>query len=324
MVQQEQPQRLSASVPSDKAGLRLDRFLTDELDGLSRNRIQALIADGHVRCDGNVAQGAKTKVVAGQIYDVVVPAAVPALPLPQKIPLDVVYEDDDVIVINKPPGLVVHPAAGNPDRTLVNAVLAHCGETLTGVGGVARPGIVHRLDKGTSGLMVVAKNDNAHASLSAQFAAHTVERAYLAVVWGVPRPLKGTVTGNIGRNPRNRKKMAIVERGGKHAVTHYAAKQVFNDVATLVECRLETGRTHQIRVHMASIGHPLVGDPLYGSRRGGKTVNLRIRKLLVDQINQVLHAYLLGFTHPVTSENMIWKVEKPAYFNEVIEIFESS
>ena len=320
MAHQEQPQRLSASVPSDKAGLRLDRFLTDELDGLSRNRIQSLIADGHVRCGGEVVDSAKAKVSVGQVYEVIVPATIAALPQPQNIPLDVVYEDDDVIVINKPPGLVVHPAAGNPDCTLVNALLAHCGSSLTGVGGVARPGIVHRLDKGTSGLMIAAKNDRAHASLSAQFAAHTVERAYRAVVWGIPAPLKGTVIGNIGRSPRNRKKMAVVERGGKHAVTHYSVEQVFSDVATLVECRLETGRTHQIRVHMASIGHPLIGDPLYGGRRGGKGVSLDLRQRLTDQTNQILHAYVLGFAHPVTGKNIILTMESPQYFKDIVEI----
>lgn len=323
MARQEQPQRLSASVPSDKAGLRLDRFLTDILDGLSRNRVQALIAEGHVRCDGNVVQVAKAKVSAGQTYEVFIPAVAMAAPQPQEIPLDVVYEDDDVIVIDKPQGLVVHPAPGNPDRTLVNAVLAHCGESLTGVGGVARPGIVHRLDKGTSGLMVVAKNDNAHASLTAQFAAHTVERAYMAIVWGVPRPLTGSITGNIGRSPRNRKKMAIVERGGKHAVTHYATKRTFGDVASLVECRLETGRTHQIRVHMASMGYPLVGDPLYGGRRRGKMAASACREFLDEQINQVLHAYLLGFRHPCTGEQMGWQAGNPPYFAEIIKVFEN-
>jgi len=322
MAQKEQPQRLSASVPSDKAGLRLDRFLTDVLEGLSRNRIQALIADGHVRCDGKAVVSAKAKVLAGQVYQLSVPAAIDAVPQAQAIPLDVVYEDDDIIVVNKPPGLVVHPAAGNPDRTLVNALLAHCGDSLTGVGGVARPGIVHRLDKGTSGLMVAAKNDRAHAGLTEQFAAHTVERAYRAVVWGVPRPTTGTVTGNIGRSPHNRKKMAIVERGGKRAVTHYAVEQRFRDLAALVECRLETGRTHQIRVHMASIGHPLVGDPLYGARRNGKAGCAELRHQLSDQKDQVLHAYLLGFIHPVTGEKMLWSAKNPLYFMNVVEILE--
>ena len=321
MADQQRPQHLSASVPSDKAGLRLDRFLTDELDGLSRSRIQMLITDGQVRCDGVVVKGAKTKVRTGQVFDIVVPVAVSATPLPQEIPLDVIYEDDDVIVINKPPGLVVHPAAGNPDNTLVNALLAHCGDSLTGVGGVARPGIVHRLDKGTSGLMVAAKNDNAHASLSAQFAAHTVERAYHAMVWGVPRPKTGSISGNIGRNPRNRKKMAIVERGGKHAVTHYMVKQALADVAALVECRLETGRTHQIRVHMTSIGHALMGDPLYGRRRKGKAEPIELRQYLTNQKNQVLHAYYLGFLHPVTGEKLAWSVPNPLYFNKIIEFF---
>ncbi len=319
MAQKEQPQRLSASVPSDKTGVRLDRFLADELEGLSRSRIQALIADGNVSCNGKTVSGAKTKVRAGQVYSIIVPVPIGPIPEAQEIELDVVYEDADVIVINKPAGLVVHPAAGNPDRTLVNALLAHCGDSLTGVGGVARPGIVHRLDKGTSGLMVAAKNDHAHASLTEQFAAHTVERAYRALVWGVPSPAKGTVTGNIGRNPRNRKKMAIVERGGKHAVTHYEVKQAFGDWASLVECRLETGRTHQIRVHMTSIGHPLIGDPLYGSKRTAKGLCAETRTILTNQNHQVLHAYLLGFMHPVTGDKLDWKAGDPLYFKEILE-----
>jgi len=324
MTHQEQPQRLSASVPADKAGMRLDKFLADELTSLSRSRLQALIQEGQVRCDGTPVSGAKTKVAAGQVYEVTVPVASPARPEPQEIPLDVVYEDEDVIVINKPQGLVVHPAAGNPDRTLVNAMLAHCGDSLTGVGGVARPGIVHRLDKDTSGLMVVAKNDAAHNSLTAQFAAHTVQRAYRAMVWGVPVPLRGTIEGNIGRSPRNRKKMAVLERGGKHAVTHYHVEKLFGDFAALVKCRLETGRTHQIRVHMASIGHPIIGDPLYGGRRRGKINSPEIRHAITNQKNQVLHAYILGFLHPRTKVKCLWSVDNPPYFNELIEIFETS
>ena len=310
-------------MPSDKAGVRLDRFLADALAGLSRTRVQALLAGGCISCAGRVVSGAKTKVLAGQVYEIDVPATIGAVPRAQAIPLDVVYEDDDIIVVDKPPGLVVHPAAGNPDRTLVNALLAHCGDSLTGVGGVARPGIVHRLDKGTSGLMVAAKNDRAHASLTEQFAAHTIERAYHAVVWGVPRPVTGTISSNIGRSPRNRKKMAVVERGGKRAVTHYAVKQRFGDQAALVECRLETGRTHQIRVHMAGLGHPLLGDPLYGGRRAAKADNRALHCMLTELNHQVLHARLLGFVHPVTGDKIAWESDYPQYFNDILDILKN-
>jgi len=252
-------------VPQNKGRVRLDRALADALPALSRTRLKALIAAGLVTGEG---RGAVTdpaaKVAAGDAFTVAVPPSVPATPQPQAIPLAVVYEDSDLIVVDKPAGLVVHPAAGNRDGTLVNALLAHCRGSLSGIGGVTRPGIVHRLDKGTSGLMVAAKTDAAHRALAAQLEARTLTRAYKALVWGVPRPAKGTVAGLIGRNPRNRKKMAVVARAGKRAVTRYRVIRRFGAVAALVECRLETGRTHQIRVHMASLGCPVIGDPLYG------------------------------------------------------------
>ena len=257
-------------VPEDKAGARLDRVLADALPALSRTRLKGLIAAGHVRRRGRSRGGiggtpplaADTRVRTGEVFAVAVPAAAPAAPAAQPMKLSVVYEDDDIIVVDKPAGLVVHPAPGNPDRTLVNALIAHCGDSLSGIGGIARPGIVHRLDKDTSGLMVVAKNDAAHHSLARQLAERRIERVYDAVVWGVPSPRRGTITGNIGRSPANRKKMAVVPKGGKAALTRYAVTRTFGALASLVECRLASGRTHQIRVHMAAIGHPVNGDPL--------------------------------------------------------------
>jgi 23S rRNA pseudouridine1911/1915/1917 synthase len=216
-----------------------------------------------------------------------------------------------VIVIDKPAGLVVHPAAGNPDRTLVNALIHHCGPTLSGIGGVRRPGIVHRLDKDTSGVMVVAKTDHAHAALVAQFQARSIERAYGALVWGVPSPARGRIVGNIGRGPRNRKKMAVLARGGRPAATNYRVVRAFGDTAAQLECRLDTGRTHQIRVHLAHIGHPVIGDPVYGGRRGRKDP-------LGPLPHQALHAYLLGFRHPESGETMRFTAPFPPYFNEVI------
>jgi 23S rRNA pseudouridine1911/1915/1917 synthase len=308
--------------------MRVDRFLTDsisaQVEGLSRNRIQGLIAGGHVRCGDDLVNESKTKVRAGDSYIVTLPPPEPAEPEPQDIPLDIVFEDDDLLVIVKPAGLVVHPAPGNPDGTLVNAVLAHCGPSLSGIGGVARPGIVHRLDKDTSGLMVVAKNAHAHSFLSEQFARHSVTRAYNALVWGVPAPLQGSIEGTIGRSPHNRKKMAVVERGGKHAVTHYKVLKVFHMTASLIECRLETGRTHQIRVHMASMGHPVMGDPLYGSNdRHMRRVGENVKQVLVEYKYQALHAVQLGFNHPATKERLFFESDKTIYINKLIANLEN-
>jgi len=290
------------SIDADAAGGRLDRALADALPDLSRSRIKTLIAEGCVSMGGGKVTDVSRRVKSGEAFDVMIPDLVPAVPAGQDIPLEVVYEDDQVIVINKPAGLVVHPAPGNPDRTLVNALIAHCGASLSGVGGVARPGIVHRLDKDTSGLMVAAKTDLAHRALAEQFAAHTLERAYQAVVWGIPAKNEGTIEGNIGRHPRNRKKMTVVRRGGKHAVTHYKILRRLGTWASLVECRLETGRTHQIRVHMSSIGHPIVGDPVYGrsDRRRLHTAKTSFVNAVTALNRQALHAYLIGFEHPKT------------------------
>ena len=302
--------------------MRLDKLLAEGAEGLSRARVQALMESGHVFLGelggAEVSDGSK-KARAGEVYVICVPPAVPAEPEPQDIPLDVKYEDDDVIVIDKPPGLVVHPAAGNPDGTLVNALLAHCKGSLSGIGGVARPGIVHRLDKGTGGLMVAAKNDAAHEALSKQFADHSLDRAYLAVVWGVPNPTQGEIEGHIGRSPQNRKKMAVVQRGGKYALTRYKVLKAFGTAAALVECRLATGRTHQIRVHMTSIGHPLIGDPVYGG--GGKSkrhcLSPAARAAVERLTHQALYAYELGFIHPATGDRILIQNKNINYINEL-------
>ncbi|HEY9081557.1 RluA family pseudouridine synthase [Magnetovibrio sp.] len=310
-------------VHENKAGMRLDKLLSEEVEGLSRARLKGLMEDGHVfvgDLDGAAVMDGKKKARVGDVYIICVPPAVAAEPEAQNIPLDVVYEDDDVIVIDKPPGLVVHPAAGNADGTLVNALLAHCKGSLSGIGGVARPGIVHRLDKGTGGLMVAAKNDAAHTSLSEQFADHSLDRAYYALVWGVPKPLAGEIEGHIGRSPQNRKKMAVVERGGKYALTRYKVLKAFGTVASLVECRLATGRTHQIRVHLTSIGHPLIGDPLYGgggrSRRSLLNDAARARVDALD--HQALYAFELGFTHPRTGLRVLNKKKIPLFIKEIM------
>ena len=315
------------TVPQDKARHRLDRVLADALPALSRSRLKGLIENGGVtRGNGGAplspVTGPATKVKAGEVYAVVVPPALPAVPRAQAIPLRVVYEDGDLIVIDKPVGLVVHPAAGHPDGTLVNALLAHCGRSLSGIGGVTRPGIVHRLDKGTSGLMVAAKNDAAHNELARQLETRTLKRRYKALVWGRPSPRQGTREGAIGRNPANRKKMAVVKKGGKPALTRYRVLGPAGARASLIECRLSTGRTHQIRVHMADIGNPVIGDPLYG---GGSARRLKgapedIRQALAPFDHQALHAYLIGFRHPSSGEFLQFEAEIPNDFSELLEL----
>ena len=279
-------------------GARLDRALATLIPELSRERIKALILSGHVRGPGDKAVGDPAlKVKAQTAFALDIPEAAPAEAVAQQIDLKIAYEDEYLIVIDKPAGMVVHPAAGNFDGTLVNALLHHCAGQLSGIGGVARPGIVHRIDKDTSGLLVVAKSDRAHEGLARQFKDHSIDRRYLALVSGVPMPPAGKVDQWIGRSDADRKKMAVQREGrGKHAVTHYRTIKVL-DRAALIECRLETGRTHQVRVHMAHIGHPLLGDPVYA--RGGP------HKALLTQLGfrrQALHAAHLGFIHPVTSK----------------------
>ena len=308
------PQMLAAMGASAKiiegtigpAGGRIDKALAEASD-LSRERVKALLAEGRVTLDGKPVTQGSVKVAPGTAFAIAVPEAAPAEAIAQDIALAVIYEDADLIVVDKPAGLVVHPAAGNPDGTLVNALLHHCRGQLSGIGGVARPGIVHRIDKDTSGLLVVAKTDVAHEGLAAQFADHSIERAYRAVVGGRPNPLAGTVTGAIGRSNVNRKKMAIVEDGrGKHATTHYRTLEPLAH-ASLVECRLETGRTHQVRVHMSSIGHALLGDPVYG--RTPKPLKPLLQRL--DFSRQALHAAELGFLHPVTGEKVHFESRLP-------------
>jgi 23S rRNA pseudouridine1911/1915/1917 synthase len=305
----------TATVPKDAAGARLDKWLAGALPEVSRSRLKALIEDGAVSLGSKIERDPARKVKAGEVIRVVIPAPAAAIPQAQAMNLAVVYEDDHLIVVDKPAGLVVHPAAGNLDRTLVNALLAHCGPSLAGIGGVRRPGIVHRIDKDTSGLLVVAKSDQAHAGLSAQFAAHDVERRYDAVVWGIPKPARDTITGAIGRSQRNRKKMAIVARGGRPAETSYTTVTRFGSVAAHLHCRLKTGRTHQIRVHLTSKGHPLVGDPVYGrgrtARGGGEVVR--------DFSRQALHASTLGFVHPVTGKKLSFESPLPEDMRRLIE-----
>ena len=303
---------IDAAISDEADGWRLDRALTHARPDLSRERIKALISSGRVTGEGgNPIRDPARKAIAGQHFSVAVPDPAPAHNEPQDIPLTVVFEDEHLIVIDKPAGLVVHPAAGNPDGTLVNALLYHCAGKLSGVGGVARPGIVHRIDKDTSGLMVVAKNDRAHEGLARQFAAHSIERRYRAIVAGRPRPPADRIEAPLARSPANRKKVAVV-RSGKRAVTHYRTLQPLKEAA-LVECRLETGRTHQVRVHMTSIGTPLLGDPVYGRT---KTVHRQLLETLRFR-RQALHAAHLGFIHPVKSTALSFDSELPADMQEL-------
>lgn len=314
------------TVIAEEAGNRLDKWLSARLPELSRTRIKGLIDDGRVSAAGQTITDASARVKPGQRFTVAIPPERPADPLPQAMDLTVAYEDDDLIVIDKPPGLVVHPAPGSPDHTLVNALLAHCGESLSGIGGVKRPGIVHRIDKDTSGLLVVAKNDRAHHGLAEQFSVHSLERVYRALVWGVPIPAQGEIQGNIGRSPQDRKKMAIVSHGGKTALTRYRVLRSFaGGAVSLVECRLATGRTHQIRVHMTSIGHPLVGDQTYGRARPAKVKHLpdQARQALLEFPRQALHASVLGFTHPNNGAMLKFESLIPPDFNELISLLEA-
>jgi 23S rRNA pseudouridine1911/1915/1917 synthase len=315
----------SILVPPDQAGQRLDRVLASLLPDLSRSRLEILIDQGAVTRGGTTIKDANHRVKGGETYDIAVPEAVPAGPRGQDIPLTVVYEDKDLIVIDKPAGLVVHPAAGNPDGTLVNALIAHCGESLMGIGGELRPGIVHRLDKDTSGLLVVAKTERAMASLAKQFANHTIERAYHAVVWGSPRLGDGVIEGQIGRNPFDRKRMAVLRGGGKLARTRYRVIERFGTrpFASLIECRLETGRTHQIRVHLTHLGHPLIGDPSYGRARQAPRPKTPAETVAFAAAagfsRQALHAYVLGFQHPTLHKTMRFESPWPSDFAVLVE-----
>ena len=302
-------------------GQRTDRFLADAIGTLSRSRVKSLMQDGAVLRDNMALRDPAEPVRPGAVFVVQPPAAVAPRPAPQRIPFDILHEDSDLIVLDKPAGLVVHPAPGNEDGTLVNALLAHCGDSLPGIGGERRPGIVHRLDKDTTGIMVVAKTEQALAKLSAAFAARDIDRAYHALVWGIPAPSGGEVEGAIGRDPRDRKRMALVARGGKPALTRYRTLRAWPTSATLVECLLATGRTHQIRVHMASAGHPVVGDPVYLRRvpAAAKSLTGPVRAALLDFPRQALHAARLGFAHPRTGRTLLFKRPMPADMATLVE-----
>lgn len=325
-------------VGADYAGTRLDKWLSDAIDGLTRTRAKALIDAGAVSRNEAVFADPSWKVREGETYALTPPPLEAPAPMGEAISLDVAYEDDALIVVNKPAGMVVHPAAGNWSGTLVNALIAHCGSSLSGVGGVARPGIVHRLDKDTSGLIVAAKHDAAHLALSKAFSVHDIERIYDAIAIGAPRPAVGVIDAPLARAGGDRKKMAVVDEDDerpdmRHAVTRYRVVEAFGRgraklagdvVASLIECRLETGRTHQIRVHLASIGHPPIGDPVYG--RGPGLAGLRPGDAAADRAlaalsafrRQALHARVLGFAHPVSGEALRFEASPPADFGALL------
>jgi 23S rRNA pseudouridine1911/1915/1917 synthase len=307
-MQKQQPEVRELVAAAADAGQRLDRFIADRLaaDSLSRSRVKALIEAGCLTRNGAKIRDPSERVKPGQDFTLHLPPPEPAEPAAQAMPLAVLFEDPHLIVIDKPAGLVVHPAPGNPDRTLVNALIAHCGPSLSGIGGVRRPGIVHRLDKDTSGILVAAKTDAAHQGLAALFAARDIERAYTAFVWGLPSPTQGTIEAAIGRDGRERTRMAVVaDAAGRAAVTGYKVLRGFGLLASELDCRLQTGRTHQIRVHLAHVGHPLIGDPVYGRRVPAEGRQIAFRR-------QALHARLLGFDHPVTGERLHFESELPA------------
>jgi 23S rRNA pseudouridine1911/1915/1917 synthase len=322
---------VTVTLDASAAGDRLDRALATALAAEpgepppSRTRLKALIAEGAVSSGGATISDPSQRVKPGQKFTIAIPEPTPLDVAAQKIPLSIVYEDEDLLVIDKPAGLVVHPGPGNPDRTLVNALLAHCSGQLSGIGGVARPGIVHRLDKDTSGLLVAAKSDAAHQGLAAQFAKHTVERVYAALVWGAPRPLNGEISGAIGRSHGDRKKMAVVAAGhGKEALTRYrTVKLLAGGEIAWIECRLATGRTHQIRVHLAAAGHPLVGDPVYGRGTRRRTVSAKVAALATPFERQALDAYIIGFEHPIRREHLRFEKKLASDINQLIDKLES-
>ena len=314
-------EEFAVAVGGELAGGRLDAVLAKALPAFSRNRIKDLILAGGAAINGQTALEPKTRVKDGDALVLTAPPPEDADPEPENIPLDIVYEDDDLLVLNKPKGLVVHPAAGHETGTLVNALIAHCGTSLSGIGGVKRPGIVHRLDKDTTGLMVVAKNDRAHQSLTAQFADHgrtgALRRGYMAFVWGAPSRSHGTIDQPIDRHPFAREKMAV-RQGGRHAVTHWEMLESFEGrdgkpLAALLACQLETGRTHQIRVHLGHAGHPLIGDDVYGSgfRTKANQLSGPAKTVVAALGRQALHAYLLQIEHPATGEIMDWQSGLP-------------
>lgn len=320
--------RIELTAGPEDAGQRLDAFLGARAEGLSRSRAKVLIEEGSVSVDGTPETNARAPVRAGSLYAVTLPPPVPAEPQPENIPLDILFEDDHLVVLNKPAGMAVHPAPGSETGTLVNALLFHCKGALSGIGGVERPGIVHRIDKLTSGILVTAKTEAAHSGLAALFERHDIDRKYLAVTRGAPRPLSGTIDAAIARSVGDRKKMSVHRNpespSARHAVTHYRAIESFGvrdkqsrlPAAALVECRLETGRTHQIRVHMAHIGNPIVGDPLYGRQTslaalGSGPAHAAALDAVRQFSRQALHAAILGFVHPVTGETLRFEAPLP-------------
>lgn len=304
-------------VDEKNTGIRVDKFLAEEVTDFSRSQAQYLIEGGNIFINDKPITDKNFKTRYGDIYKVILPAPEEATPLAENIKIDVLYEDEDIIVVNKPAGMTVHPAAGVHSGTLVNALLYHCKGSLSGIGGVARPGIVHRIDRNTSGILVVAKNDISHRVLAEQFSNHTIERTYFAFVYNVPNPLHGIIEGNIARSPYDRKKMALVRQGGKSAITHYNTIAVYNHAVSLVKCNLETGRTHQIRVHLSSIGCHLVGDDVYTAKKS----ILKFPEPLKSYINtfprQALHAASLGFIHPKTGNRLSFEVPFPEDMQEL-------
>ena len=298
--------RIECKVESEDADIRMDLYLSDKLEEYTRSFLQKIIQEGNVTVNGKL-QKSKYKVISGDIIHVTIPPAQELEIEAENIPIDIIYEDEDIIVVNKHQGMVVHPAPGNYQGTLVNALMHHCKDSLSGINGVLRPGIVHRIDKDTSGVLVVAKNDMAHIDLAKQIKEHTVNRRYISIVHHKIKEDHLTINAPIGRHPIDRKKMAVVNKNSKHAVTHIQVLQRFSKF-TLIEAKLETGRTHQIRVHMAHIGHPVVGDPVYGVKK--EKFNLR---------GQALHARVLGFVHPRIKNYMEFSAPIPAYFQQVLE-----
>ncbi|MBO4644488.1 MAG: RluA family pseudouridine synthase [Alphaproteobacteria bacterium] len=305
-------------VQPEQAKIRLDKWLA-QVTELSRSRISALIEQGQVFLNKEALRDQDRKTAPNEVYRIILPPPIEAVPVAQEIPLEIIYEDNDLLVLNKPAGMVVHPAAGNHEGTLVNALLAHCRQSLSGIGGVIRPGIVHRLDKETSGLMVVAKNDEAHQGLSEQFAVHSLERSYLALVWGMLSPSSGVIETQIGRSSVNRKKMAVVASGGKRAETHYQMVETYAaGKISLVKCTLKTGRTHQVRVHMTALGHSLIGDKMYGKApKGAQQSDLLTEAAKFPR--QALHSYKMSFVHPITHKTMNFEIPLPPDMRRLID-----
>lgn len=310
-----------ALVAKENNNIRLDRFLAQTCHDYSRSRIKSLIEQGLCQRNHLITRDPSTSVKIGDHIELQIPQAKAYALEAQDIALDILYEDHDLIVINKPAGLVVHPAPGNEDGTLVNALLAHCGDQLTGIGGEKRPGIVHRLDKDTSGIIVVAKTEQSLTKLSDDFANRNIDRLYLALCWGILNPATGSIEGNIGRDPYDRKKMAVVKRGGKFARTHYKTLQIINPAVSLIQCKLDTGRTHQIRVHLSKEGHPLIGDPVYLKRIPAisKQLPAEQKNNALDFPRQALHATFLGFSHPSTGKYLQFETDLPKDMQDLIQ-----